>query len=136
MTSRHVFLLIAVLASTPAPASAQQSSSSPRAATVTSLQQGSRVWRQLNFGVPKLPEASEPLGTSRSQWMPAAHVPGIGAWFQKPELAKMTQVTPAPIDCAMARPGDPSLDTKMVHRHQAARTLSAVIIPVAPCTKK
>ena len=105
---RSVLFATALLVLAPALASAQQSSSSPGVRNVNVLEQGRGVW-QLNFGVPKLPQISEPLGTSHWQWKPSGHVPGEGAWFGKPELQ---QIVPAPIDCAMARPADPAVDAK------------------------
>jgi len=125
-------LVIAMLSWTPLAASAQQASPAPRAHNVVSLEQKGSVW-QLDFGVPKLPEISEPLGTSHWQFKPAAHVPGIGAWFQKPELP---QLTPAPIDCAMVKHGQQTIDPTFEHKHTGHSVLSGRTIFVSPCTAK
>ena len=121
------FLVIALLASTPLAAFAQ-SPTNP-------VPQGRGVW-QLNFGATKLPKVGEPATTRDGHGKASAHTPGDDVLFQKPVLVRITEGPSAPIDCAMAKPADPALDAKMVHKHQAGQKLSGVIIPVAPCAKK
>ena len=46
----------------------------------------------------------------------------------------MMDINPStPIDCAMAKPGDPSLDPKIIQPPSAYVRHSGVILTVAPC---
>jgi len=107
-----------------------------------------RPWSSLDFGAPRIAPAPRP--TPGGQWRsmfdkpldesPWRHVPFPGRTSQRGDLvrAPMFEVHAfaAPIDCAMAKPGDPTLDPKFVRPTPTHRTHSGVIIPVAPCRGK
>lgn len=118
----------------------------------------SRVWSGLDFGARIVRPARQAPDARRgarvylllheSSWRtrfdpplqesPWRHVPatqGHRGDLVRAPLFEVSQFA-APIDCAMAKPGDPTLDPKFVRRAPTHRAHSGVIIPVAPCRWK
>ena len=101
-----------------------------------------RIWSGLDFGARIVqPDTTAPAGRGRSmfasptQESPWRHVPVTRG--HRGDLAHAFTVEvpqfAAPIDCAMAKPGDPMIDPKIIRPTPRHGTHSGVMVPVAPC---
>lgn len=109
-------------------------------------------WRSVSFGEQTFaPAPSSPWRTSAGHAthqfvQPSAESPWRWAPTQSPILTHRTHgdlgrmpvgmlTGVPPIDCDMAKPGNPTLDPKII-QPPPRLTHSGVVIPVAPCKKK
>ena len=102
---------------------------------------------QLDFGVAKLPPLPPEQRMTHSGLRPvpsAASVQGRHGTVHDPSrsgfenafvhgLNVIQPIEKKPMDCAMAKPGDPVIDRSMVRQAQGHVRHSAVIVAVAPC---
>ena len=107
----------------------------------------SATW-QIDFGKTKLPPVPEQQRLTHEGWRPvtpgqslrsmrrpsfAPSAPGFQSAFVRGLNIIPALVEKTPIDCAMARPGDPAIDPSMVRQVHGHVQHSIVIVPVARC---
>ncbi len=106
----------------------------------------SRHW-QVNFGAAKLPPLQPEQRMTHSGLRPvpsAASLEGrhgtvydpSGSGFENAFVHGLNVIQPIekqPIDCSMAKPGDPVIDRSMVRQPHGHVQHSAVIVAVVPC---
>jgi hypothetical protein len=106
-----------------------------------------RHW-QVDFGAAKLPSPPPEQRMTHSGLKPVASAARIegrhgtvynssGSGFANAFVYGLNVIRPQvekkPIDCPMAKPGDPAVDRSMVRQAHGFNQHSAVIVPVAPC---
>ena len=89
-----------------------------------------RPFATLDFGAPKPAPTPAPI-FPQPRRTPGRHVPI--AQHQLPLEWRGSSELATPIDCAMAKPGDPTVDPKLVRMPPAGIRHSGVILTVAPC---
>jgi hypothetical protein len=103
---------------------------------------------QADFGAAKLPPLPPAQRMTHSGLKPVQSAPSIegrhgtaydpsGSGFQNAFVHGLNVIPPPvaskPIDCAMAKPGDPAIDRSMVRQVHGHVVHRAIIVPVAPC---
>jgi hypothetical protein len=100
-------------------------------------------WGNLNFGAQRFAPApsspwrtasghqfAQPSAESPWQWLPHRTHGNLAG------VPRIAQHGVPPIDCDLAKPGDPTLDPKIIQAPPPGIMHSGVIVPVAPCKKK
>jgi hypothetical protein len=103
---------------------------------------------QVDFGVVKLPPLPPEQRMTHSGLRPVASAASVQrrhgivydparSGFENAFVHGLNVIRPPvakqPIDCSVAKPGDPALDRSMVRQAHGRVVHSAVIVPVAPC---
>ena len=133
------FFVVVFIAAVPRAADAQDCRSFSHAFSCG--HQPAAPWAGLSFGAPRF--WSEPPATitwRSGRWAPvpewAPVLPHRGAHGDIVHIPLGVMSGVPPIDCAMTRPGNLTLDPKVVRAPAPLRGHSGVIIPVAPCRWK
>lgn len=137
MTRRMLWSLVALglMATAPVLASPQDPNPcTPIAPGAGCSARLSGAWASLDLGKPVV--APKP-GESPWVWASARSYPLTHRGAHGFAGTHMTNaMAPPAIDCPMAKPANPTIDTRMVHAPQGHVTFSSVIVPVAPCKGK
>jgi hypothetical protein len=88
------------------------------------------VWR-VDFGAPRFAPPAPERSTSPGRAAPPRSHRAQGDLIHAPTWS--APGLGAPIDCAMIKPGDPTLDPKIIRTPPAHVTHSGRIVHVAPC---
>lgn len=132
MSRRLLWPLIAVVLIAAAPREAAAQSCLALAGSKSCGWSVAGPWRSLNFGARTFaPAPSSPWRT--------ANQPPVFTHRTHGDLVRTPLRVPTgvlPVDCDMAKPGDPTLDPKIMQAPPSRPTHSGVIVPVAPCKKK
>ncbi len=132
------FVLVGVTLAIVAPAAMQ----APQLPPCTPLAPGARcatkptpnVW-QVDFGAPK-PVPAPPQWDEPSHWQAMGHRPMTTLLSVPPLQVPALLDHSVPIDCKMAKPGDPAVDPKIVAPHPGHTLAVGRVITVAPCKSK